>query len=67
MEKSSPETHPTPSHSNHDTQKKLVDLPINTENDALNAMVQFLNTAQRRGAFAFDESAKIYECFKKFQ
>ncbi len=29
-------------------------------------MVQFLNLAQRRGAYSIDEAAKIYECFKVF-
>ena len=52
---------------NAQSQTKLVDAPINSDNDALNMMVQFLNLAQRRGAFAIDESSKIYECFKRFQ
>ena len=47
-------------------QVKLVDVPVTNENTALNVMVQFLNVAQRRGVFAIDESAKIYECFKMF-
>ena len=47
-------------------QVKLVDVPVSNENTALNVMVQFLNVAQRRGVFAIDESAKIYECFKIF-
>jgi|TARA_B100001142_G_C14179965_1_gene595748 hypothetical protein len=47
-------------------QVKLVDVPVTNENTALNVMVQFLNLAQRRGVFAIDESAKIYECFKVF-
>ena len=45
---------------------KLVDVPVNNENTALNVMVQFLNLAQRRGAYSIDEAAKIYECFKVF-
>jgi hypothetical protein len=67
------QTHPTSSEKesrpqpNAQPQSKLVDAPINSDNDALNMMVQFLNLAQRRGAFAVDESAKIYECFKRFQ
>ena len=52
---------------NAQPQTKLADAPINSDNDALNMMVQFLNLAQRRGAFAIDESSKIYECFKIFQ
>lgn len=45
----------------------LVDIPVNDENVALNLMVQFLNLAQKRGAFSIDESAKIWECIKIFQ
>ena len=41
---------------------KLVD-----ENIALNVIVSFLSLAQKRGAFSFDESAKIWECIQKFQ
>lgn len=47
-------------------QVKLIDVPVNNENTALNVMVQFLNLAQRRGAYSIDEAAKIYECFKVF-
>ena len=47
-------------------QVKLVDVPVKNENTALNVMVQFLNLAQRRGAYSIDEAAKIYECFKVF-
>jgi len=46
---------------------KIVDIPINDENTALNVMVSFLTLAQKRGAFTFDESAKIWECIKMFQ
>lgn len=46
---------------------KLVDIPIRDENTALNVMVSFLSLAQKRGAFSFDESAKIWECIKIFQ
>ena len=46
---------------------KLVDIPIRDENTALNVMVSFLSLAQKRGAFSFDESAKIWECIKMFQ
>jgi hypothetical protein len=46
---------------------KLVDIPINDENTALNVMVSFLSLAQKRGVFTFDESAKIWECIKVFQ
>ena len=46
---------------------RLVDVEITNENVALNVIVSFLNMAQRRGAFSIDESAKIWECVKKFQ
>jgi len=45
----------------------LVDVPVTDENVALNLMVSFLSMAQKRGAFGFDESAKIWECVKIFQ
>lgn len=44
----------------------LLNVPVVNENVALNVMVSFLNVAQKRGAFSFDESAKIWECIKKF-
>ena len=46
---------------------KLVDVEVTDENVALNVIVSFLNTAQKRGAFSIDEAAKIWECVKKFQ
>jgi hypothetical protein len=46
---------------------RLVDIPINDENTALNVMVGFLHTANKRGVFTIDESAKIWECISKFQ
>ncbi len=46
---------------------RLVDIEIINENVALNVLVSFLNLAQRRGVFTMDESAKIWECVKKFQ
>jgi len=49
-----------------DTDVKLVDVPITNENVALNVMISFLNLAHRRGVFSIDESAKIWECVKKF-
>jgi len=49
------------------TDIKLTEVPINNENVALNVMVSFLVLAQKRGTFTFDESAKIWECIKKFQ
>jgi hypothetical protein len=49
------------------TEVKLVDIPINDENTSLNVIVSFLSLAQKRGAFTFDESAKIWDCIKVFQ
>lgn len=48
-------------------QVRLVDVPINTQNDALQLLVTFINLAQKRGAFTLDESAKLWECIKIFQ
>jgi hypothetical protein len=48
-------------------QMRLVDVPVNNENDALRCLVSFLNLAQRRGVFAIDESSKIWECIQMFQ
>lgn len=45
---------------------KLVNVPVRDENTALNLMVSFLSIAQKRGAFTFDESAKIWECISMF-
>jgi hypothetical protein len=45
----------------------LLQRPVNDENTALNTMVQFLGIAQKRGAFAINESAKIFECINIFQ
>lgn len=48
-------------------QTRLVDVPISNQNEALQLIVTFLNLAQKRGAFTLDESAKLWECVKKFQ
>jgi hypothetical protein len=53
--------------SNITPQTKLTDIEVTTEIVALNLLVSFLNLAQRRGIFSIDESAKIWECIKKFQ
>lgn len=44
----------------------FVDIPIKDQNMALNIIINFLGLAQKRGAFAIDESAKIWECIKMF-
>lgn len=46
---------------------RLVDIEVRDEIVALNLLVSFINLAQKRGAFSIDESAKIWECIKKFQ
>ena len=48
-------------------QTRLVDIPLNTQQDALQLIVTFLHLAQKRGAFTLDESAKLWECIKMFQ
>jgi len=48
-------------------QLNLLDVPITDEHAALNVIVGFLGIAQRRGSFAINESAKIFECVKMFQ
>ena len=52
----------------NDSEKpKLVDVNVSDENTALNVIVGFCNLAQQRGVFNLQESAKIWECVKKFQ
>ncbi len=46
---------------------KLTDIPITDENIALNVIISFLVHAQKKGAFSFNESAKIWECIQMFQ
>tara|TARA_X000000368_G_scaffold63610_1_gene45178 strand:- start:10435 stop:10662 length:228 start_codon:yes stop_codon:yes gene_type:complete len=46
---------------------RLVDVTVTDENAALNVLVGFCNLAQQRGAYNFEESAKILECIKVFQ
>lgn len=48
-------------------QVPLSQIEIKDENIALNVMVAMLNMAQRRGAFSMEESAKTWECIRKFQ
>lgn len=45
---------------------KIVDVEVTDQNVALQLIATFLNLAQKRGAFSIDESAKIWECIKKF-
>ena len=48
-------------------QVRLVDITLNSQQEALQLIVTFLNLAQKRGAFTIDESAKIWECMRMFQ
>ena len=44
----------------------LTEVNVADDNIALNVMVSFLSVAQRRGVFSLDESAKVWECVKRF-
>ena len=48
-------------------QVDLLSINIKDENTALNVLVGYLGLAQRRGAFAINESAKIYDAIKMFK
>tara|TARA_B100001093_G_scaffold460241_1_gene473912 strand:+ start:2768 stop:2980 length:213 start_codon:yes stop_codon:yes gene_type:complete len=48
-------------------QVNLLEIEIKDENTALNVIVGFLGLAQRRGAFAINESAKLFEAIKQFK
>ena len=48
-------------------QVRLVDVALNSQQEALQLIVTFLNLAQKRGTFTIDESAKIWECMRMFQ
>ena len=48
-------------------QVSLTQIPVNTENDALNMLVAFLQVAQKRGAFSLEEAGKIMESVNVFQ
>jgi len=56
----------TPKPEEEPKQVNLLDIPVTDENSALNVLVGFLGLAQKRGAFAINESAKLYECIQKF-
>ena len=65
MESSSTTELPTPT--GEKKQVRLVDVPLSSQQDALQLLVTFLNLAQKRGTFTLDESAKLWECIKMFQ
>ena len=46
---------------------RLVDVEVTDQQVGLQLIATFLNLAQKRGAFSIDESAKIWECLRKFQ
>ena len=48
-------------------QVNLLTVPVENEQVALNVIIGFLGVAQRRGVFALNESAKIYECVQAFR
>lgn len=56
-----------PSDNGEKKQVRLVDVPLHTQNDALQLIVTFLHLAQKRGAFTLDESAKLWECVNMFR
>ena len=47
-------------------QVSLMNVPVNSETDALNLMAGFLQVAQRRGAYTLAEAGKIMEAINKF-
>ena len=56
------------------TSKKIEPTPLNltkikvdSEHTAFNLLISFVGVAQRRGAFALDEAAKIFECIQIFR
>ena len=48
-------------------QVNLLAVDVVDENSALNVLIGFLGIAQKRGTFAINESAKLYECIQIFQ
>ena len=56
----------TPTDAPAEKRINLTDVNVTDQNVALNVLVGFLNTAQRRGAFSMDESAKVWEAVKFF-
>ena len=48
-------------------EQDALNVSIDNEHIALNVLVAFIGLAQKRGTFNIQESAKIWECIKKFQ
>ena len=67
MQQSNQSSNPLSQQQAQQQQVKLSELKVNSENDALNYMVGFLELAQRRGVFTLEEAAKINECVAKFR
>lgn len=63
----SPLASPLAPQSNPSSEPRLTDVAIVDQNVALNVMVGFLTLAHKRGSFSIEESAKIWECVKRFQ
>ena len=61
------DTKPDISDKQNPPQVDLYSIEIKDENTALNVLVGYLGLAQRRGAFAINESSKIYEAIKMFK
>ena len=64
---STPLAPPPPSNPSSSSEPKITDVAITDQNVALNVMVGFLTLAHKRGSFSIEESAKIWECVKRFQ
>lgn len=46
---------------------RLIDVPIKDQVTALNVLVGFVQGAQSKGVFSFEESHKIWECIQMFK
>jgi len=53
--------------SSNKTQPPLSSIVVDTQTKALLVLFEYLNIANKRGAFTLDESAKIFECIQWFQ
>lgn len=45
----------------------LLNTPVNSPQESLNALVSFLTLAHHRGAFSLEEAAKIHQCIQVFR
>ena len=67
VSETAPAAAPAPDAAAPAQQINLLEVDITDEQVALNIIVGFLGVAQRRGVFAMNESAKIFECVNMFQ